>query len=104
MPVLKLQDNNPHFTPQWVIDCAPKDKGDDVLLRTSCFKEPGTYIQNASNDLDLPTNWTPSNDCLAYIDDKSNWTEHDANQLTETSETTDYLTDERCCNKSMILN
>ena len=91
MPVLKLQDNNPHFTPQWVIDCAPKDKGDDVLLRTSCFKEPGTYIQNASNDLDLPTNWTPSNDCLAYIDDKSNWTEHDANQLTETSETTDHL-------------
>jgi len=92
MPVLKLQDNNPHFTPKWVIDCAPKDKGDDVLLRTSCFKEPGTYIQNASNDLDLPTNWTPSNDCLAYIDDKSNWTEHDANQLSETtSETTDYL-------------
>jgi len=86
---IKFQDNNKHFTPQWVIDCAPK--GDDVLVRTNCFKDPGTYDQNASNDFGSPSHWIPSNDCVAYVDDKSNWTEHDLNQLAETNETTDYL-------------
>ena len=89
---MRFQDNQKFYCPDWIIEAAPTEHGDDVLLRSCNFKEQGIWEENALTKIPRPSEWTPSDDCETFINDEKNWVEPIQEIALESNDVDDYMT------------
>ena len=89
---MRFQHNQKFNCPDWIIEAAPTEHGDDVLLRSCNFKEQGIWEENALTKIPRPSEWTPSDDCETFINDEKNWVEPIQEIALESNDVDDYMT------------